>query len=185
MKNDYKENQKMAGNDFMKRRKEEVLELFSSWNKLLDDLKNIYSDTHDDLSSDDFDMKLFSETMLKTYTHFEDIFSENSDTEPIFLLDESTIVADIHTYASIEWFVQDLDYPSIELWATQIAVKFLYEKIVVDNFQNWIIKEKEPFDLIGKIFYGSEDGELIECTYNCKTGDLTEIFNLLTKEYNK
>ena len=67
MKNDYKENQKMAGNDFMKRRKEEALELFSSWNKLLDDLKNIYSDTHDDLSSDDFDMKLFSETMLKTY----------------------------------------------------------------------------------------------------------------------
>lgn len=170
----------MSDNNFMERRNQEAWDLLSNWEELSNTLKNIYSDSHDDDS--DFDMELFSQTMLETYIHFKNIFSECD--EPVFSLTESLIIANIHTYESIEWFVQDLDYPDMELWATQIAVKFLYEKIAVDEFQNCCIREEEPFDLIGKICYGSEDGEPIECTYNCKTGDLTEILDLLTKEYD-
>lgn len=161
-------------------RNRKAMDLLSNWDDLLYALKSKYSDSHDDDS--DFDMELFSQTMLETYIHFKNVFSEGGWF--VFSLDECLIIANIHTYESIEWFVQDFDYPDMELWATQIAAKFLYEKIALDEFHNCCIREKESFDLIGKIHYGSEDGEPIECTYNCKTGDLTEILDLLTKEYD-
>lgn len=146
-------------------------ELTSEWDGLLDGIVELR-----------WDCDQFKKTVFKTYEYFKSLYERSNILEENYYrmpLDSSElkIISMVYAYGRAESLcfipIED-DY---ERYASYFIAQALHSTIVTSHLRPWT--DQEFYTVKDEFMYCSPDGDGFEFKYNVKTGNMTEIVDLL------
>lgn len=151
--------------------------LLDDWETLLYELY-IYQDGLEPWNS-----ARFKKVVLETYEYFKTFYERNSMIEEDFdriplNRDELELIARVHAYGTAEIFSPMPDEDGYYWYASYFIATALYETITCSNLRPYRY-DQEIYAISDEFKYCSPDGEAFSFEYNVKTGDMTELVDLI------
>lgn len=136
----------------------------------------------DGIAEEQWDCDQFKKTVLKTYEYFKSLYERSNLMEEHYSrvpLDacELGIIAMVYAYGRAEIFCPIRSEDDYERYASYFIATALYYTIKHSNLRAWL--DQEIYTVMDEFKYCSPDGEAFMFEYNVKTGDMTEIVDII------
>ena len=141
-------------------------------------------DLLDGIAEEQWDRDQFKKTVLKTYEYFKSLYArcdllENHHSRLPLAGLELEIISMVYAYGRAESFGFIPIEDNYECYASHFIALALYGAITTCNMRPG--KNQEFYTVIDQFPHCSPDGEWFVFEYNVKTGDMTEIVNIVKR----
>lgn len=148
--------------------------------KMCFEIEHEWEDLLDGITEDRWDCDQFKKTVFKTYEYFKSLYERNNEENYSYLpLDgcELEIIAMVYAYGRAESLLPIPSEDDYDCYASYFIAKALYYTITEHDLRPWA--DQELYTVMDEFKYCSPDGEAFTFQYNVKTGDMTEIVDII------